>query len=68
MGGGDLFKYAGVDVGLGRVMMSWRSLRRLFMLTPLGLVLSDYLVFCVLRFAFGEKWHFIEIFIQPIGP
>ena len=44
MGGGDGYMYVGVDVGLGRLIMSWRSLRRIFMLILIGLVLTEYLV------------------------
>ena len=52
MVGGDVCMYVGVDVGLGQVMAAQRSLRILFSLTLVGLVLPDYLVSCVLRFTY----------------
>ena len=52
MGGSDVCRYIGVDVGLGRMMAAWRSMRIFFTLILVGLVLSDYLVYCVLRFPF----------------
>ena len=52
MVGGDVCMYVGVDVGLGQVMAAQRSLRRLFMLILVGLVLPDSLVSYILRFAY----------------
>ena len=49
MGGGDVCRYVGVDVGLVK-MASLRSLRRIFMLILLVLVIPDYLLSCILRF------------------
>ena len=51
MGGSDRCRHVGVDVGLGWVMAERRSLRRLFTLIIVGLVLPDYLVSCILRFS-----------------
>ena len=42
MGGCDGCKYVRFDVNLGQVMAAWRSLRRLFMLILVGLVLPDF--------------------------
>ena len=52
MGGGDGCRYVGFDVILGQVMAARRSLRRIFMLILVGLVLTDCLVSCVLHFAY----------------
>ena len=52
MGGGDGCRYVGVHVGLGWVMAARRSLGRLFTLILVGLLLTDYLVSCVLRFVY----------------
>ena len=52
MGGGDVCRYVGVDVSLGRAMAAWRSSGRLFTLILVGLVLPDFLVSCVLNFDF----------------
>ena len=52
MGGGDESRYVGVIIGLGRVIAAWRLSRRLFTLILVGLVLPDYLVSSVLRFAY----------------
>ena len=49
VGGGDVCRYVGVDVGLVK-MASLRSLRRIFMLILLVLVIPDYLLSCILRF------------------
>ena len=58
MGGGGGCRCVGIDVSLSRVMAAWRSLRRLFTLIPVGLVLPDCLLYyalslayCVLSFA-----------------
>ena len=45
-------RYVGVDVGLIWAMAVRRALRKIFMLNLVGLLLPDYLVSCVLGFAF----------------
>ena len=51
MGDDDGCRYVGSGVSLGWVMVAQRSLRRLFMLIIVGLVLPDCLVSCFLHFA-----------------
>ena len=51
MGGGDGCRYVGFDVSLGQVMAATRSLKRLFTLILVALVLPNCLVSCVLSFA-----------------
>ena len=52
MGDGDGCRYVGVDIGLGRVMATRKSLRRLLTLITVGLVLPNYLLSCVLCFSY----------------
>ena len=52
LGGGGGCRCVGIDVSLGRLMDSRRSLRRLFILILVGLVLTDCLLSWVLRFAY----------------
>ena len=52
MCGGYVFRYVGFYVGLGQVMAAQRSLRRLLMTILVGLILLDYLVYCLFRFAY----------------
>ena len=60
MNGGDEFGYVEVDVGLGPVMVGRRSLRRIFTIILVGLVLPDSLVSCVFSFAYFV-FHFLKI-------
>ena len=50
MGDGDECRYVGVDVNLGRVMVEQRSLRRIFTLILVDLVLIIFYISCVLSF------------------
>ena len=52
MSGGDGCGYVEVDVGLGRVMIARRSVRILFTVILLGLVITDSLVSCVLNLSY----------------
>ena len=52
MDGGDGCIYVGIDVNLGWVIASWRSLRILFTLILIGIALPGCLVSFVLRFAY----------------
>ena len=65
VGGGDGFRYVGVDVSLGQVMAEQRSLRRLFMLIPVGLVLPDCLISCVLRFVYCV-FNFEKVYMEHV--
>ena len=56
VGGGDGFRYVGVDVSLDQVMAEQRSLRRLFTLILVGLVPPYCLISCILHFAFCKKY------------
>ena len=56
VGGGDGFRYVGVDVSLDQVMAEQRSLGRLFTLILVGLVLPYCLISCILHFAFCKKY------------
>ena len=60
MGGGDGCRYVGDDVSLGRVMAARRSLRRIFTVILVGLVLPESLVSCVLCFSYCYL-HFSKI-------
>ena len=50
VGDGDKCRYVGVDVNLGRVMVEQRSLRRIFTLILVDLVLIIFYISCVLSF------------------
>ena len=52
MVGGGGCRCVGIDARLGRVMAARRSLRKLFTIILLGLVLTDCLVSCVFSFAY----------------
>ena len=52
MVGGGICRYVGIDVSLGRVMAERRSLRRLFTIFFIGILLTDCLVSCVLHFSY----------------
>ena len=52
MGGVGGYRYVGIDIILVRVISARKSLRKIFTLIIIGLILSDCLVSCVLRFAY----------------
>ena len=51
--GGGVCRYFGIDVRLVRVMAERRSLRRVFTLILVGLVLTNCLVSCIFRFSYS---------------